>query len=124
MRRKLTHVLQILSLSLLAICFFTTCEKVKESTNNIESRPPLNPKGRYVLFPSHSSVSIRLRDDNLVEINSDGMTKVGTFQANAKSLRIYGKDQTTLGIFLFSSYNPADWRGYWEGEVRSLRKVQ
>ena len=96
--------------------------------------PPTDPGpylGTYALLPSYKNVRLTLHRDFSVTYSERGVRKQrGSFMIDQGALRIFltlkmeELGTAPRGVFLLKAYKESGWRGFWNDETRSLRKIK
>lgn len=84
---------------------------------------PEKLSGRFAMVPSATQEEIRFKEDGLVEMKSEESSAKGLYALDASSLR-FRFENGDYGIFLRSAFHPREWRGFYRGEVRILKRLE
>jgi len=122
----------ILALSLI-ICIAFGCKKDSKKQILGSAPPPDFSRylGTYELRPAAAKTILTLTKDGGVKIQRGKKLHAGSYLASRNLLRIFVslpgetiRSGEPAGVFLLRDFNPKRWRGFWNGDMRRLIKIE
>ncbi|MCE9598899.1 MAG: hypothetical protein K8S54_13115 [Spirochaetia bacterium] len=116
-QRKLIAGIPFVALALT----LATCNEKKLDERGLSQSPEKITAG-FELLPAAQPERLSFKSDGTVQLDSMSGTKRGLYNLNQKSLRFRLEDGS-YGVFLRETYNPLEWRGFFQDETRILKRT-
>lgn len=86
------------------------------------SQSPEKITASFELLPGAQPEKLSFKADGTVQFDSMDGSKRGLYNLNKSSLRFRLEDGS-YGVFLRETYNPLEWRGFFQDETRILKRT-